>query len=205
MWYLHKLMDGDLTNYIVVTRYDINYNCEHICLGRSRSKTEMYVNLHRLWVGSSSVITPKGSFETAAAVARSEGLSTSQVQRLLKGCRNWSRQWPPGWSEAGVRGPRVWRGRILHVGDVHFWEAYCFDDEIVYDLGKALYRVENIHWGPEGKRAPYDPVAYQAALNTGVDFPDGTGCIANGKYYGDDMTFDEIEKLDNDLFRSLVC
>lgn len=208
MWYLHKLMDGDLVNYIVVTRYDIDYNCEHICLGRSRSKGSILVDLHRLRGPDSvgSIITPKGEFWIAAEVAYSEGSSTRTTQELIKRCRNWTRQWPLGWSDAGVRGPRIHRGRILHIGDKGYWEAYCFDDEIIWNEAAAMHRVKNIHWPAlSHEYVKYDLPAYEEALRTGVGFPEGCGAVANGIYYGDEFTHDEIENLDNDLYKSLVC
>ncbi len=208
MWYLHKLMDGDLTNYIIVTRYDIDYNCEHVCLARSKSQNELYMHRQQIRgrVSPGAIITSKGEFSKAAEVAESEGLSVRRVQELVRRCRNWTRQWPPSWSDNGVHGPRIHRGRILHVGDPHYWEAYCFDDEILYDVEAALHRVRNINWrGPGGNYTKYDYEAYQRALKTGLDFPEGTGCVANGVYYGDEMTYDELINRKNDDFRSLVC
>ncbi len=206
MWYLHKLMDDDLVNHITVTRYDIDYNCEHVCLGRSESKSGLYMDLYRLQgpVKYGTFITPEGRFDTAGEVADAAGLSLTRGRKIIQGCRNWTRQWPPGWSENGVRGPRIRLGRILHVGDKHFWEAYCFDDIVTYDEKKALHWAKDVCWGTVGHKKHYDYKAYVEALKSGSGFPDGTGCISNCVYYGDEFTYDELEKLDLDLYRSIV-
>ncbi len=206
MWYLHKLIDGDLTNYIIVTRYDIDYNCEHVCLGRSENKGVLQMDLRRLQgLRLSKIITPEGSFNTAGKVANAVGLSLTRVRKLLRACRNWSRQWPPGWSEAGVRGPRIRRGRILHVGDKHYWEFFCFEGVVTKDTKKALNWVKNTNWKRGSVYVPYDYKAYKAALKSGSGFPEATGAVSNCVYYGDEFVYDEIEKLEPELFRSIVC